>query len=86
MVIFLGDETLYDRHNLPRRPEPPGLMSRVKLLIGIAGYQVEGRPAMMTVFRDILAIQIKPQILFVTVLYVMTLIAWVIGVSTQNKD
>lgn len=37
---------------------------------------------MWTVFKDILILQIRPQILFLTVIYVLVLVAWVIGVNT----
>lgn len=37
---------------------------------------------MWTVIKDIVGIQIRPQILYITVIYIMVLIAWVIGVNT----
>jgi hypothetical protein len=52
------------------------------LLLGITGAQATGRPHPWTVFKDLITIQIKPQIFFVTVIYVMVLVAWVIGVNT----
>lgn len=79
LVIFLGDETLYDRNN-PHRREKGGL-GKLKCLIGNTGIKAKGRPTMLTVFQDIVRIQTKPQILFLTVIYVMVLIAWVIGVN-----
>lgn len=80
LVIFLGDETLYDRKN--PQPRSKGITSHIQTLLGITGFQAKGRPGIWTVFKDILTIQIKPQILFLTVVYVMVLVAWVIGVNT----
>ena len=79
LVILLGDETLFD----PRNPHPreKGFLGKLKCLIGITGVKAKGRPSMMAIFKDILKIQIKPQIFFLTVIYVMVLIAWVIGVN-----
>ena len=62
MVIFLGDETLYDRPVL--QPRPKGVVGRVKLLVGYSGWKTESRPGLWTVCVDIMKVQIKPQILF----------------------
>ena len=43
LIIVLGDETLYDRGN-PQQKQT-GLLGRLKLLIGIAGYKAHGRPS-----------------------------------------
>lgn len=79
LVIFLGDETLYDRRN--PQPRERGIWGKFRLLTGIAGLKVKGRPGMLTVFKDIISIQLRPQIFFLTVFYVMVLVAWVIGVN-----
>jgi MFS family permease len=80
LVIVFGDETLYDRAN-PQKRET-GLVARMKLLVGITGHKAQGRPSPWKVTKDLLIIQIKPQIFFITVIYVMVLVAWVIGVNT----
>ena len=80
LVVVFGDETLYDRSNPQKRPT--GFLARLKLLVGITGYKTEGRPSPLKVVKDMLAIQVKPQIFFITVFYVMVLVAWVIGVNT----
>jgi len=80
IVIFIGDETLYDRRN-PQSKEH-GVWARFRLIVGIAGLQTRGRPSPWTVFKDLLSIQVKPHILLITVGYVMILVAWVIGVNT----
>jgi MFS family permease len=80
LVVVFGDETLYDRFNPQKRQT--GLVARVKLLIGITGHKAQGRPSPWRVVKDLLVIQIKPQIFFITVIYVMVLVAWVIGVNT----
>jgi hypothetical protein len=77
--VILGEETLYDRKN--PQPRERRVMGKFKRLTGIAGAKVKGRPNMLTVFKDIITIQIKPQIFFLTVIYVMVLVAWVIGVN-----
>ncbi|KAI7460638.1 hypothetical protein KC367_g8931 [Hortaea werneckii] len=63
-IIFLGDETLYDRRD-PPPPRDKGVIAKLKLLTGMTGI-------MST---------LKPQIFFITVVYVMVMIAWVIGVN-----
>ena len=80
LVIVFGDETLYDRSNPQKRGT--GLVARMKLLVGITGHKAQGRPSPWNVTKDLLIIQIKPQIFFITVIYVMVLVAWVIGVNT----
>jgi MFS family permease len=82
LVIVFGDETLYDRTGSNPQTNQTGITGRVKLLVGLAGYKAQGRPTLIKVVKDLLIIQIKPQILFITVLYVMVLVAWVIGVNT----
>jgi MFS family permease len=82
LVIVFGDETLYDRSGTNPQKKQTGLTARVKLLAGFAGYKTRGRPTLIKVVKDLLVIQIKPQIFFITVLYVMVLVAWVIGVNT----
>lgn len=77
MVIFLGDETLYERGN--PQPREQGPLGRIKLLLGLTGLKAKGRPSLWTVMKDIISIQLRPQIFFLTVVYVMVLIAWVIG-------
>lgn len=84
LVTLLGDETLYDRNNPQKRLT--GLLGRVKLLTGVSGYKVQGRPNLIKVIEDLLAIQVRPQILLITVLYVMVLVAWMIGlVATVSQ-
>lgn len=79
LVILLGDETLYERDNPQSREK--GTWGKIKCLIGLTGIKAKGRPSMMTVFKDLVQIQIRPQIAFLTVIYVMVLVAWVIGVN-----
>lgn len=77
LVVVFGDETLYDRSGSNPQKKQTGLTARVKLLVGIAGYKAQVRPTVINVVKDLLIIQIKPQIFFITVLYVMVLVAWV---------
>ena len=66
-VVFLGDETLYDRDG--PQPRGRGVLAQAKLVLGITGVQearrTTGRPKMMEVFVDIAKIQIKPNIALV---------------------
>jgi MFS family permease len=71
---------LYERSNLQKRQT--GFIARAKLLLGVTGYRAQCRPSPVRVMKDLLTIQIKPQIFFITVIYVMVLVAWVIGVNT----
>lgn len=80
LVVLLGEETLYDRSE-PQK-NSAGLTGRVQLLIGIFGYRVQVRPSLAKVAKDLLVIQVKPQIFLITVVYVMVLVAWVIGLVT----
>lgn len=61
IVIFCGQETLYDREN-PQK-NPTGLKGRVELLVGIAGYRAVRRPSLWTVTKDLASISILPQLL-----------------------
>ncbi|KAK3049184.1 hypothetical protein LTR09_009603 [Extremus antarcticus] len=54
LVVFLGDETLYDRKN--PQPRERGLWGRFTRLTGIAGLKAQGRPGVMTVLRDLISI------------------------------
>lgn len=78
-IVFIGDETLYDRP-VPQKKEP-GLLGRTKLMLGLAGIKATGRPSMLTIYKDILKIQLKPQIFFITAIYIMVFIAWIIGIN-----
>jgi hypothetical protein len=84
IIVAIGDETLYDRGKPV--PKPSGMGGRISLLLGLAGTKVKTRPSLMTVTKDLLIIQIKPQIFFLTVIYVLMLVCWVIGiVSTWSQ-
>lgn len=80
IVIFLGDETLYDRAN--PQPVEGGFFGKVKLLLGITGGKMKGRPTLWSVSKLIVHLQFKPQILFITTIYITILFAWVTGVTT----
>ena len=79
LVVILGDETLYDRNN--PQPRQKGFAGKLKCMLGLTGIKATGRPTVWTVFKDLVRIQIKPQIFFITTCYVMVLVAWVIGVN-----
>ena len=84
LIVFFGDETWYDPINpFPRRK---GLLTRAKLLIGVTGAQMEGLEKMCDVARLTISLQFRPQLFFLTVVYVTVLFAWVIGVTTTITE
>lgn len=60
IVFVFGAETLYDCKNPAQMPK--GVLGRLSLLTGVAGYKTKGRPTMAAVCVHILQIQVKPQI------------------------
>ncbi|KYG42270.1 hypothetical protein M433DRAFT_7279 [Acidomyces richmondensis BFW] len=80
IVVIFGDETLYDREN--PQSKPTGAFGRIKLLTGFHGDKAQGRPTIWRLCKDITAFQLKPQIFFHTVVFVIVLVAWVIGINT----
>ena len=63
-MLLLGRETLYDRLR-PQKKEA-GVMGRMRLLTGIAGAEATGRPTIWTVCKDLIAVQLRPQIFFLS--------------------
>jgi len=86
IIVLFADETLYDRRNPLRKPREKGFKGRIKLLLGITGYQAEGRPTLWTVIRDLADIQMRPQIFFLSFIYSMILTCWVTGVTTTISE
>lgn len=67
LIVLFGDETLYQRNSdEPAYKREKGLLGRIKLLTGITGAKMTGRPEIMTVLKDIIKIQFKPQIFFLS--------------------
>lgn len=67
LIVAFGDETLYQRDSAePAARKENGLLGRIKLLTGITGAKMTGRPEIMTIVKDIVKIQFKPQIFFVS--------------------
>ena len=79
LVVLLGDETLYDRHN--PQPRQKGIWGKMKCILGITSAKAKGRPDIWTMRKNLLSTQIRPQIFFITVIYVVVLVACVIGVN-----
>lgn len=84
IVIFLGEETLYDRGK--PQPKVSGVIERIKLLVGVTGYQAMGRPKVWSVCRHIVEIQFRPHVFFISVIFVTLLFAWVVGVTTTITE
>lgn len=85
MVIFLGDETLFDR-SAPAVKEH-GIVAHIKLLLGITGFQLrKARPTVWTVVKDQWALLLRPHLLLPTFGFVMIVTMWTIGlVSTITQ-
>ncbi|KXX76302.1 Polyamine transporter 3 [Madurella mycetomatis] len=91
MVVLFGDETLFDRKDLPQLdPErreltgvkrPFSLVRHVSLLLGIDGFRNRaGRTTMWAVFKDQCAVLMRPYVFLPTALFVMPITMWTIGV------
>ncbi|KAI9739730.1 MAG: hypothetical protein M1834_006449 [Cirrosporium novae-zelandiae] len=63
LVVFLGDETLYDRGESDPQPSGKGFVNKFLLLTGIAGARATGRPGTWTVIKDLSSLFILPQLL-----------------------
>jgi len=61
LVVFLVDETLYDRHH--PQPKARGLKERVLLILGVTGWRVKTRPTIWTITKHTLLLGFRPQIL-----------------------
>lgn len=67
LIVLFGDETLYQRNSdEPAYKREKGVLGRTKLLTGITGARMTRRPEIMTVLKDIIEIQFKPQIFFLS--------------------
>ena len=64
VLVFFGDETLYDRKNPQSHlSNTTGGANRFLLLVGYCGAKVQGRPSLWSVSKHIIQLQFKPQIL-----------------------
>lgn len=80
LIIFLGDETLYDREskNVQR---PTGFLERVRRLTGIAGVRDSaGRPGIWEVTKDLFSLMLRPYLLLPTFGFVTFITMWTIGI------
>lgn len=66
LVVLFGDETLYERNNEKAFTREAGIVGRLKLLTGITGLRMKGRPTVWTTLKDVFVIQFKPQILLIS--------------------
>lgn len=68
LIVLFGEETLYQRNSdMPAVVKEKGILGRIKLLTGITGAQnTAGRPEILVILKDIITIQIKPQIFFLS--------------------
>jgi MFS family permease len=63
LIVFLGEETLYDRDSQVQAPKQKGILHKIKLLTGYAGWRTSGRPTLAKIFRHVLAISWLPYLL-----------------------
>lgn len=68
LIVLFGEETLYQRNtDMPAVVREKGILGRIKLLTGITGAQnTAGRPEILVILKDIITIQIEPQIFFLS--------------------
>ena len=60
LVILLGEETLYDRK---KTMKPTDGASKLSILVGIAGAKAKGQTTMTSVWKHLLELLIRPQLL-----------------------
>lgn len=76
-VVFLGDETLYDR-NETEKAVATGFMSKIKLLLGVTGAKTtQGRPSILQTQKDQWTLIFKPYVLLPCFGFIMPLTMWV---------
>lgn len=86
MVVFLGDETLYDRGVAADKPKTKSILGHISLLLGIEGARVRGRPGLWTVLKHQCSLLARPYLFAPTAFFVMPLTMWTIGlVSTISQ-
>ena len=95
MIVFLGDETLYDRDGDRQRSgcsvcgkrSERALLARIGLLLGVTGYRnAAGRPNLWTVFRHQCLLLVRPYLFLPTAMFVLPITMWTIGmVSTISQ-
>lgn len=60
LVVLLGEETLYDRK---KSIKPTDGASKISILIGSAGAKAEGQTSMLSVWKHLFELLIRPQLL-----------------------
>lgn len=60
LVIVFGEETLYDRG---AAVNAAASSSRIHILLGIAGARTKNRPSIISVFKHLIQIVIRPQLI-----------------------
>ena len=64
-VTFLGDETMYDRHNLDGQPpKPTGWLNyKIQMLTGVYGTKCKGRTTVWQSMKDLFYLPTRPYFL-----------------------
>jgi MFS family permease len=63
LIILVGDETVYDREHPENNVKVTGVIGKIELLTGIAGFRAKGRPTLKTIFKDLIAISFLPYLI-----------------------
>jgi len=89
MVVFFGDETLFEREGLDKvdttkavtgTRRPFSLKRHISALIGIEGFKNRaGRPGLWTVFWHMCELLVRPYVFLPCVFFVMPITMWLIG-------
>lgn len=82
MIIYFGDETLYDRKISERTAKPEGILDRIKLLIGVVGLGASGKPTISTAIKDLIATSYLPYLIVPCTIF-LVLYMWAIGIPTS---
>jgi hypothetical protein len=87
MVVFLGDETLYNRDTTEHKTASSPILERIYRLTGVAGVRnCAGRPGLWEVTKDLFSLLLRPYLLLPTFGFTTWITMWTIGiVSTVTQ-
>ncbi len=83
LILLFGEETLYDREHPENNTLPTGIVGRIQQLTGIAGIKATGRPALRTVFKDLMALGVLPHLVLPSAIFLLVIYMWAIGITTS---
>jgi MFS family permease len=83
LIILFGDETLYDREHPENNTITTGILGKIQLLTCFAGISAKGRPALKTVFEDLIALSYLPHLILPCSIFLLVIYMWAIGITTS---